>query len=195
MPPSKVFFTVTQMNPRFMPANLHYDLGFVKILLGKLQGDKVEFIKGTCSNYIDVTLEPDQNLDQGSYMMLVEIQWGQERIRDFVVSVYSQSAQVSFHLLPEEDGSPTNPYKDDKFLREILSSSAKQSYAKVPQKRQSYAEKDEPNIYKTSSIGDAVAEYGYVFFENESKNGATLLETAQINENHNQQFLLPSDVS
>lgn len=128
--------------------------------LGQSSNDfgPVEYIDGKCSKYEDVTLEyAHEDLTPGEYIAFIEIDWCQDKLKDYVFNTYSQSDKVSLELIK-----PTDLEFD--FLAEILKSCARKQ-----SQRKTYEDKDEPSIFRCLSITDSKAEYGYIYYQNDAE--------------------------
>jgi len=94
-------------------------------------------------------------------MLWIEADWEFSEIN--TVNVYT-------YMSSEIEMSIADSNKFPNILERILTSCAKKCAAK-----KSYEEKGEPNIWRSVSINDTKANYGYVYYQNESQN-STLYE-------------------
>lgn len=89
--------TVVQPTKRFVTQNLPnsdaYDTSFVKIMVGKNDHgnfkEPFQYVDAKCSNYDNVTVESAQEYEAGEYIVLVEVDWRQEIIKEYVLQTYS----------------------------------------------------------------------------------------------------------
>lgn len=82
-----------------------------------------------------------------------------------MVNTYASKDSVTLETLAEDP---------PQFLENILASCARNKSEK-----KSYEAKGQPNMFRSMSIKDSLAEYGYIYYENNSE-GATLVETTKF---------------
>eukprot|EP00347_Sterkiella_histriomuscorum_P016829 403351694 len=185
---SKIFLTVVQPTKRFVTQNLpnsdSYDTSFVKIIIGKHDPQNFKepfrYIDAKCSNYDNVSIESTDEYEAGEYVVLVEVDWRQNLIQEYVVQTYSNSGDVQLTLLQ------TNEHEN--YLEEVLKSCARQKTQK-----KIFDDKGENDAYRAISIVDSGAEYGYIYYQNDSKTEGTIVETVVFNKLENFEILAPFD--
>jgi len=105
----KTFFTVSQLNQRWVRRNEEYEPSFVRMILAREREDDeddsdkfpLQFIEGKCWKDEDTTIECE--CDPGVYIAYVEIHWFDEkRFHNFVFRTYSKSAVVLDKLEMED---------------------------------------------------------------------------------------------
>jgi hypothetical protein len=76
-------------------------------------------------------------------------------------------------------------------LRELLKSCARKNLnsSEALSKKFDYGDKDEPDIIRCISITDSKAEYGYIYYENKTRNEAILNETCVFNKLENYEIM------
>lgn len=133
----------------------------------------LEFIYSKCCNSEQVTIESDGQLPAGEYVALVEIDWKQyEQVaRLYFVTTYSESNQIQLGFK-----SATRNFSTFDYLAELLKSCARQKT-----QHKNYSSRGYPDIFRCVSITDSKAEYGYLYYQNDSRNGAILKETILFN--------------
>ena len=183
---SKVFFSVVQTAARFVP-NSAYSSSFVKIMIARdINYDTLmplEFLYSHCLNADSVTVESEGDLPPGDYVALVEIDWKiiqPEVPKTYVFSTYSKSKDVTLSFSAAHKNIASFDY-----LAEILKSCARQR-----SQRKNYADKGFPDIFRCASITDSEVEYGYIYYQNDSRNGAILKETVVFNKLENFTLML-----
>jgi len=67
------------------------------------------------------------------------------------------------------------------------------SCARQKTKRQTFADKGEPDAFRAISITDSGAEYGYIYYQNDSKQEAVLNDCCLFNKLENFDILAPYD--
>ena len=173
----KMFFTVSQLNQRWVRRNEEYEPSFVRMILAKERTDDdadndkfpLQFIEGKCWKDEDTTIECE--CKPGTYIAYVEIHWfDDKRFHDFVFRTYSKEE-------PELVKCSAADYPN--FIKDVLKSCARDNDIK-----KSYEEKGEPDIYRSFSITASKAEYGFLYYENNSE-GATLREMVKFGELNN----------
>lgn len=121
----KTFFTVSQLNQRWVRRNEEYEPSFVRMILARERGEDEEnsdifpfhFIEGKCWKDEDTTIEWE--CEPGIYIAYVEIHWfDDKRFHNFVFRTYSKS-EVTLELLKEEE------YPN--FLKDTLKSWAREN--------------------------------------------------------------------
>lgn len=84
------------------------------------------------------------------------------------------------------DIQPTNEEACPRFLENALKSCARKKT-----QRKDYGEKGDPDIFRCLSIVDSMAEYGFLYYENNSKVGSTLIEVCTFTKLENYELLEP----
>lgn len=62
------------------------------MMVGKVTNNEIEpieFMNGKCTKFDEITIEPSDELEPGEYIAFVEVDWSQNRIKEFVFSTYS----------------------------------------------------------------------------------------------------------
>jgi hypothetical protein len=161
-----------------------YSVSFVKMILAKVANDPdrerstLQFISGKCMKGECVTMSfEDEKLLPGHYVLMVEVDWEDEKkTNSFMLTAYSD---VNFRLFTPK------PQEYPDFLQEALISCARRK-----SERANYESIGDKNIFRTASILDSGAEYGFIYYENNSRD-ATLQEIVQITKQENFKFLEP----
>ena len=182
---TRVFFTVSQMSTRLIPRGHKYEISFVKMMLAFVDPEDEQFplryVDGRCWKDEDVTLDTECALEPGEYIMFVEVDWADEgSYSTFNFNTYSDE-KVSLELLDAEHLS--------NFLPDILMSCARQKT-----QRKNYADKGKEGkqMFRCLSITDSKAEYGFIYYENNSQE-ASLCEHVLFNKLENFVFLPPHE--
>lgn len=145
----------------------------------------LEFLESKCLNYDTVTVESRDELVIGEYVALIEIDWKQLPAecavpKTYVFSTYSKTAQVEISFTSASRSSTSFDY-----LSEVLKSCTRQR-----SQRKTYQEKGHADIFRCASITDSGVEYGFLYYQNDSRNGATLKETIVFNKLENFELVL-----
>jgi hypothetical protein len=159
------------------------DTSFVKIMLAKdINYDTLlplEFLTSKCLNSDCVTLDL-QTLAPGDYVCLVEIDWNKSGQQKYVFQAYSDSNKIDLNYKPGAQASTTFDY-----LAEML-----KSCAKTRSQKKYYTEKGHSELFRCMSITDSQAEYGYIYYQNDSKTACTLRESVIFNKLENFSIVL-----
>lgn len=154
--PATGWITVAQVPRRSMAAKYtNYEVSEANFMLGRLGEGKVTFVHGETGKSESLCVQIGEPLEEGQYLIFVEISWCIEGVNTFVLNTYT-SGRVSLISLDKSDY-PT-------FLQDILKSCAVQR-----SKQKSYEALGEREIVKYVSINDSKAGYGYVYYQNQSK--------------------------
>ena len=163
--PTKIYFTASQYRWRMFPRDNNYKASFIKMILCKL-GDafayeKYEYLDGRVTRAEDTTVEAEEGREPGRYIVWMEAEWEFEEINTIFFNTYADNEVEleEIKLDPQE------------FLPKVLLSCAMQKT-----KVKNYEAQGDENITRRMSISDARCEYGYVVYENKSKDGNALFE-------------------
>lgn len=121
------------------------------------QKDKfpLQYIIGKSGN--DENLSITYEFEEGDYIVYVEIEGDSSaKFCDYVFRTYSLDAPLI------EDISHTKVHQN--FLKDAMS-----SYAHLFGESKTYAEKGEPNMMRCMGVEDTKTRYGYLYYENNSK--------------------------
>lgn len=136
-----------------------------------------EFIGGQCWCDQDAVLTPETVLTPGEYLCYIEIDWENHDFLDkFTFRTYSEH--------------PTKITEVEQSLYPNFLEGALKSCASKISERSDYSEKGEPDIFRSISITDSNAEYGFLYYENNSQT-STLVECVKFNDLTNLEFLPP----
>lgn len=144
-----------------------------------------KFIDGKCWKDEETTMEIEDKLPVGEYLAYVEIDWfNDEKYDSFVFRTYSKFP-VDLQIMDIDDfnqevSRPLPSQSEDvveypKFLPNLL-----KSCANLKSKRKDYSDKGEEQIFRCLSFTDSKAEYGFLYYENNSKR-STLMEYVEFN--------------
>jgi hypothetical protein len=142
----------------------------------------LEYLASKCLNSDCVTLDLPHPLPVGEYVVLVEVDWSStvgDKDRKYVLQAYTHSASLDLSLAPQ------TPHFD--YLAETL-----KSLAKLKTIRKTYQDKGHEEVFRCMSITDSLAEYGYLYYQNDGgrNNGAILKETIIFNKLENFSIVL-----
>lgn len=179
------YFSVEQINPRLMKAPFkNIQPSPSRIIIGKVTEEqksgnrKYEFIDA-CFSYDQILVwDSKTQLDIGCYVIFIEVEWSSDsQVHEYVASVYSDN-EVKFGI---RESTGLNHI----FLEEVMKSCAKQRTEKYV-----YNDYKQPDIHRYMSIKDSQSDYGYVYYENNSKS-AILEEKVHFNEMEGFTLLFP----
>jgi hypothetical protein len=142
----------------------------------------LEFLDSKCLNSDCVTIDYEKELPPGEYVALVEVDWRtySQQKRRYIFSTYSQTDKIELSFSSASKNIHTFDY-----LAEIL-----KSCAKTKSQRKNYSDKGHDNIFRCMSITDSNSEYGYLYYQNDSRCKASLKETVVFNKLENFSVLL-----
>ena len=161
-------FSIAQPLNRLMVINYsNYEPSEVNIILAKILKNEIEFIEGSSGNTDYETIEIPKHLENGEYLLFIEINWLYDQLNLFNLSTYTDKV-----IKIEKISNEKFPY----FLNKVLSSCAKKRT-----NPKDYSDKNESKIKKYISISDSKTNYGYIFYENKSSE-ITLNETLTFKE-------------
>lgn len=168
--------TMTQLMKRFFPNKYDYKPSWMRMMLGKVTDNPkrpVEHIMGGFTLFNDdYSLESPQILEKGVYVAYLECDWNTDLINSFTFSVLGYNTKIRE---AKSDEFPS-------FLKKCIKDYAR---TKVEKYR---AKEEEPDIKAKHSLGDETAGYGFHYFQNDSKNDTTLVETIQYTKDEGIEF-------
>ena len=170
----KIFFTVSQLNQRWARRQQEYEPSFVRMLLSRILAEDeddcedfpLQYIEGKCWKDEDTTIEWDWV--PGKYLAFIEIHWFDDKqFNDLVFRTYSK-------ISPKIEEINKDEYPN--FLKDTM-----KSWARSSSVVKTYEEKGEPDIFRCFSITESKAEYGFLYYENNSA-GTVLREIVKFGE-------------
>jgi hypothetical protein len=177
---SYIDLTVSQVAKRMVNKKYGYKCSQVKMILARInkgESPMFEYIDGTKGDENDVTMDLEEHLPAGKYVCFVEIDWRYpEQMNKFSFSIYSE---IEIHIKTEGE------HAYDNMLQQALMSCAIKKG-----KFKDYSDNGEPDIRRCIILTDSKAEYGYVYYENNSL-ASTLSETVKFTEMKNLKLLPP----
>ena len=129
----------------------NYDISEVSMILGQLS-NPLKYIKGDVQRSECSLLNFESPLEEGTYLLLVEINWNLEGLNSYSVNSYT-SGKITLTTLDKSE------YPD--FIPHAMKSCAIQK-----SKQKTYEENGEPKIVKYTGINDSKANYGYIYYQN-----------------------------
>lgn len=168
----RVSFTATQFNQKFVGRSTGKQPNFIRMIIGKERDSHEDDYKRFPIQFIDGKSGFEENLnitcncEPGDYFAFIEIQ-GKKKLKstnNFVFRAYCEDIP----LMEEEKGKVV---KD--FLPNVL-----KSMAREVGDRKTYEDKGEPDIFRCLAIDEDKTKYGYLYYENNSKESTLKEEVA-----------------
>ena len=164
-------FTVTQFNQKYVGRNEKQNGSFMRFILAReLDDDEVDvekfplqYIDGKSgfNEYITITC----NVKPGTYLAFIEIMEKNRASSNFIFRSYSEDV-------------PFIETVKGKDLKNFLPNALK-SHAREHGEKKTYEDKGEPNIFRCLNIDETTDKYGYLYYENNSKE-STLKEEVEF---------------
>lgn len=163
-------FTVSQFNQKYVGRNEKEGGSFMRFILAREKDDDEADVESFPLNYIDGKSGFTQyanvtcDVKPGTYLAYIEILNSRKTSSNFVFRSYSED--VPFIEIVKS--------KDTKsFLQNAL-----KAHAREHGERKTYEEKGEPNIFRSLSIDESTTKFGYLYYENNSKESTLKEEVA-----------------
>jgi hypothetical protein len=156
-----ISFTFSQFNQKFVGRSENKEPAFMRIILAReldsneeeAKNFPYEFIEGK-AGYEEV-MNMNYDCKPGDYFAFIEIQGKLKKQNNFVFRTFSREVP----LVEEVKGTEA---KD--FLQNAL-----KSFARKSDQKKTYADKGEPDIFRCLYIDEDKTRYGYLYYENNSK--------------------------
>jgi hypothetical protein len=187
----KVFFIVSQPNQRWINVEENYEISVLRMILVKDKGDSSDFsydyVDGTCWKDEDSIIEHD--CTPGEYLVYIEFHWNDpENYNNFIFRTYSK-----FEPEIEEIKQDSNIEFLEKALKSLARTDQNKVYYKDNGNSIYYLLGKQLDIFRSFSIKESKAEYGYVYYENNTED-IILTEEIEFENNTNIFMLSHPDV-